>query len=251
MESVYRNWIAAEEADRRALGTNPRFPILVFVLSDMLGSVGRWREATDLSNRLDRSRFLLPGAERKAILNLWSAGDLQAADEAITAAVQRWPDQRQVWRTRIAYLLYSGRPAEALATLRDRSNHPRDLTPGVVDAVTATAEALTGQKPKEEAISASLRFVRKHPELTHPMAHAVAALGDKPTVIALLTGYYFGEGEWAMLAPQGGDQDRQTSPLFQPPMRGLWQEPAFNGLLQRIGLNDYWRRTGKQPDFRG
>jgi tetratricopeptide (TPR) repeat protein len=251
MESVYRNWIAAEEADRRALGTNPRFPILVFVLSDMLGSVGRWREATDLSNRLDRSRFLLPGAERKAILNLWSAGDLQAADEAITAAVQRWPDQRQVWRTRIAYLLYSGRPAEALAILRDRSNHPRDLTPGVVDAVTATAEALTGQKPKEEAISASLRFVRKHPELTHPMAHAVAALGDKPTVIALLTGYYFGEGEWAMLAPQGGDQDRQTTPLFQPPMRGLWQEPAFNGLLQRIGLNDYWRRTGKQPDFRG
>jgi hypothetical protein len=33
-------------------------------------------------------------------------------------------------------------------------------------------------------------------------------------------------------------------------MRGLWQEPAFNGLLQRIGLNDYWRRTGKRPDFR-
>ena len=251
MEPVYRNWIAAEQADRSALSTNPRFPILVFVLSDMLGNVGRWREAANLSDRLDRTKFLLPGAERKAILNLWSAGDLQAADHAITAAVQRWPDQRQIWRTRVAYLLYSGQPAEALAILKDRTNHPRDLIPGVVDVVTWTAEALTGKIPRSQAIAASLQFVRIHPELTHPMAHAVAALGDKTTVFALLNGYYFGEGQWARLAPEGGDQDRQTSPLFQPPMRGLWHESSFDALLGRIGLHDYWRQSGKRPDYWG
>ena len=80
MSPVYRNWIDAEQSARRALSKNPKFPILLFVLSDVLGNVGRWRDATELSNRLDRKKFLLPGAERKAIINLWSAGDLQTAE---------------------------------------------------------------------------------------------------------------------------------------------------------------------------
>ena len=250
MDPLYRHWIAAEEEDRRALARNPRFPILLFILSDMLGSVGRWREATELSNRLDRSKFLLPGAERKAILNLWAAGDLQAADEAIRSAVERWPDQRQVWRTRIAYLLYSGRASEALAILNDRPNLPRDLVPGVVEAATATGDALIGRIGKADAIAANLQFLKRNPSLVHPVAHAVVAMGDKATTLSLMNGYYFGEGEWRSLAPPGGDQDRQTSPLFQPPMRLLWRDPRFEQLLERIGLTDYWRKSGRQPDFR-
>ena len=249
MDPVYRHWIAAEQADRKALARNPRFPILLFVLSDMLGSVGRWREATELSNRLDRKKFLLPGAERKAILNLWSAGELQAADEAIAAAVQRWPDQRQVWRTHLVYLLYGGRPTEALAMLRDDIGRPRDLVPGVVEAATATAEALVGTISRAQAVAANLDFVKTSPALTLPVVHAVTALGDAPTAFSMLRGYYFGEGEWASLAPPGGDQDRQTSPLFQPPMRGLWKTQEFEKLVQRIGLADYWRRSGQRPDY--
>ena len=249
MDLVYRHWIAAEQADRKALARNPRFPILLFVLYDMLVSVGRWREATELSNRLDRKKFLLPGAERKAILNLWSVGELQAADEAIAAAVQRWPDQRQVWRTRLVYLLYGGRPTEALAMLRDDIGRPRDLVPGVVEAATATAEALVGTIGRAQAVAANLDFVKTSPALTLPVVHAITALGDAPAAFAMLRGYYFGEGEWTSLAPPGGDQDRQTSPLFQPPMRGLWKTPEFEKLVQRIGLADYWRRSGQRPDY--
>ena len=249
MDPVYRNWMAAEQADRKALAHNPRFPILLFVLSDMLGSVGRWREATELSNRLDRKKFLLPGAERKAILNLWSAGELQDADEAIAAAVERWPDQRQVWRTRLVYLLYGGRPTEALAMLGDAASRPRDLVPGVVEAATATAQALVGSMGRADAIAANLDFVKANPALTLPVVHAVVALGDGPTAFSMLKGYYFGEGEWAALAPPGGDQDRQTSPLFQPPMRGLWTDRRFEALVRRIGLSDYWQKSGTRPDY--
>ena len=250
MEPLYRNWMAAEQADRSALSKNPRYPILLFVMSDMLGSVGRWREATELSNRLDRKKFLLPGAERKAILNMWAAGDLQQADEAIAAAVERWPDQRQVWRTRIAYLLYSGRATEALAILRDKPNHPRDLLPGMADAATATAEALTGAIDKAAGISANLGFLKTNPAPALPVTHAIVALGDAGTAFALLDGYYFGEGDWAALAPPGGDQDRQTSPLFQPPMRDLWRDARFTALVTRIGLTDYWQRSKTRPDYR-
>jgi len=249
MSPVYRNWIEAEQEARRALSTNPKFPILLFVLSDVLGSVGRWRDATELSNRLDRKKFLLPGAERKAIINLWSAGDLQAADEAIKGAVERWPKHRQVWRTQIAYLLYSGRAAEALSILNDPEKRPLEVPPGLVDAASATAAALSGHTSPAKAVAANLAYLKTDPGPALAVAQACAAMGDGATSFELLEGYYFGKGEWARLAPPAGDHDRLTSPLFQPPMRGLWKDKRFVALVDQIGLSEYWKRSGARPDF--
>ena len=249
MSPVYRNWLDAEQGARRALARNPKFPILLFVLSDVLGSVGRWREATELSNRLDRTKFLLPGAERKAIINLWSAGDLQGADHAIKAAVERWPKQRQIWRTRIAYLLYSGRADEALSILRDSQERPLDVPAELVDAATATAEALVGHLSPAEAVAINLAYLKENPRLALPIAQACTAMGDPTTSLALLEGYFFARGEWAALTPPGGDSDKQTSPLFQPPMRALWKDSRFVSLIQRIGLWEHWQATGTRPDY--
>ncbi|HEU4956700.1 MAG TPA: TIR domain-containing protein [Sphingomicrobium sp.] len=249
MSPVYRNWLEAERAARSALSKNARFPILLFVLSDVLGNVGRWREATQLSNRLDRKKFLLPGAERKAIINLWSSGDLQAADEAIKAAVERWPKQRQVWRTQIAYLLYSGRASEALTALNDADQRPLDVPPDVIAAASATARGLMGEISRKDAIAANLAYLKTTPGGALPVAQACAAMDDKVTSYDILDGYYFGEGRWAGLVPPAGDQDKQTSPLFQPPMRGLWRDSRFAALVRRIGLTDYWQRSGTRPDY--
>jgi tetratricopeptide (TPR) repeat protein len=249
MSPVYRNWLDAEKEARGALSSNPSFPILLFVLSDVLGSVGRWRDATILSNRLDRKKFLLPGAERKAIINLWSAGDLQAADEAIKAAVERWPKHRQVWRTQIAYLLYSGRASEALSVLNDAEKRPLDVPLGLVEAASATAAALSGQTSPVEAVAANLSYLKTNPGFALPVAQACAAMGDAATSFELLDGYYFGKGQWARLAPPAGDQDRLTSPLFQPPMRGMWKDPRFAALIDKIGLPGYWKRSASLPDY--
>ena len=250
MSPVYRNWLDAERSARHALSKNPGFPILLFHLSDVLGSVGRWREATILSNRLDRKKFLLPGAERKAITNLWAAGDLQAADEAIKAAAERWPKQRHVWRTRIAYLLYSGRASEALSILNDVDERPLDVPPDLIEAASATGRALTGQIGRKEGVAQNLAYLRANSGAALAVTQACAAMGDAAKSFDLLDGYYFGAGKWAALAPPAGDQDRQTSPLFQPPMRALWPDPRFDRLLERIGLEDYWRRSRSAPDYR-
>jgi len=45
MAPLYRHWAAAEQADRRALSHNPRFPILLFVLSDQPGPLRPYPEA--------------------------------------------------------------------------------------------------------------------------------------------------------------------------------------------------------------
>ena len=251
LEPTYRNWHVAEVGHRAALRKNPRIPILMFILSDMLGNVGRWRDAAELSSNFDRTKFLIPGADRKVIMNLWASGDLQGADAALDAAVQRWPQHPQIWRIRVAYLMYSGRPAEALALFRDGAERPVELTPEFIAAVRATAEALAGQRGAADAISQDLKYLNDNPRVALQVTHACAALGNPDEAFAVLDGYYFEKGRWAHVAPPGGDQDRITYPLFQPPMRALWRDPRFDRLLDRIGLNGYWRQSGSVPDFRG
>jgi hypothetical protein len=96
----------------------------------------------------------------------------------------------------------------------------------------------------------SIDYLKKEPEAALDVVHACAALHDLEASFSILQGYYFGEGDWGKLAPPAGDADRQTSPLFLPPMKELWSDSRFNRLLQRIGLDDYWRQSGTRPDFR-
>jgi len=44
-------------------------------------------------------------------------------------------------------------------------------------------------------------------------------------------------------------QDDNPSFLFTPQMAALRRDPRFMPLAARIGLLDYWRSTGKWPDF--
>ena len=251
LDPLYRNWLAAEQQDRAALDKNPRLPILLFVMADMLGQVGRWRDAVSYSKRFDRRNFLIPGADRKLITDLWCSGDLIGADRALATAVRQWPNHAQIWRIRIGFLMYSGRTKELLTLLRDTRDHPPELSTQFIATVDTTAKALAGERDRSDAIRHNLDFVEAQPLMALPVAQACAALQDSDTAFSLLQGYYFGEGEWSRLAPLGGDQDRVTNRLFQPPMARLWKDRRFDDLVHRIGLSDYWRRSGTQPDYRG
>lgn len=250
MDQVYHNWSNAEDARRRAVALYPTMPLHVSMLADVLGNVGRCREAAQVSLRADRTRFLIPGADRKIIVHLWAAGRLQEADVALQKAGARWPQHPQVWRTRLGYLLYSGRPSEALAMLDDAATRPDGIPIAVVDAARATAEALIGKGDPTAAVKANLAYLEKSPSKAPQVAQACAAVGDADTALALLRGYYFGEAPWASLAPPGGDEDRITASLFLPPMRHLWQTAPFDAMLTRIGLENYWQRSKSMPDFR-
>lgn len=250
LDPVYRRWLQVEQADRDALKLQPEMPLLLFLLGDVYASVGRWNDAAALSRKFDRSHFLIAGADRKVVVNLWSAGDLQGADDAMRIAVDHWPRNPYVWRTRIAYLMYSGRPADALTVLGDRSARPPDTADHAIAALAGTARALAGEGSASPAIDANLALLRMDRSAAFSVVHACAALGDATSAFDILEGYYFGQGRWAEAAPAAGDEDRVTSPLFQPPMRSLWTDRRFAAILNRTGLNEYWRQSRTMPDFR-
>jgi hypothetical protein len=251
LKPLYGHWREAERADRKALtASSGRLPLLLFIMSDMLRSVGRCREAADVSTKFDRKAFIIPGADEQVLLDLWSAGDLQGADEALRLAIQHWPQHPQVWRTRLAYLMYSGRPAEALELLHNESERPPGTPADLVQAMDATAKAIAGQGPASDAVARGLAYLKTSPAAVFGVVHACAMLNDLDTTFALLEGYYFATGAWSKLAPVAGNLDRATDALFQPPMKPVWNDPRFALLMQRIGLEDYWRESGTVPDSR-
>jgi tetratricopeptide (TPR) repeat protein len=250
LDPLYRHWRSAEQTDRAALERSPPIPLLFFLLSETLGSVGRMKEGAAISVKADRKRYIIPGADRRVVLDLWAAGDLQGADEALKLAVEHWPQQPQVWRTRLQYLMFSGRPSDALAILHNEAERPSGTPDGLVRALDATAKALGGEGEHAKAVMRNLDYLKEQPTAAFGVTHACAALGDFETSFAILQGYYFGEGAWSSVAPPGGNQDRATSGLFLPPLKPAWRDARFARLLQRIGLDDYWRQTGTIPDFR-
>ena len=250
LDPLYRHWRSAEQADRNALERSPPIPLLFFLLSETLGSVGRMKEAAAVSIKADRKRFIIPGADRRVVLDLWAAGDLQRADEALKLALQHWPQQPQVWQTRLQYLIFSGRPSDALAVLHNEAERPSGNTAQLATALEATAKAMAGQGSRADALARNLDLLKVQPAAVFAVTHACAALGDLDSSFAILDGYYFREGAWGEVAPPGGDQDRGTSALFLPPMRSAWNDPRFSLLTRRIGLDDYWRQTRTVPDFR-
>ena len=251
LEPVYRHWGEAEFASRRTLSKNPTRTILLVLHSDFLGNVGRWQEAARFTKQVDRQRYQIPGGYWRLVVDLWGSGELQAADDALADAVRQWPQNPMVWRTRAAYLMYSGRPGEVLTMMDNSAVHPAELASDYLETLRATAGALAGHNGKAAAIDLNLAYLQANPAWALQIAQAVVALGAADKAFELLDGYYFGEGAWSQLAPKGGDEDRVTKPLFQPMMSSIWRTPEFGRLLERTGLEANWRNSGTRPDYRG
>ncbi|MEO8176700.1 MAG: toll/interleukin-1 receptor domain-containing protein [Sphingomicrobium sp.] len=250
LDPLYRHWGAAERADRAALRDSPPIPLLWFLLSETLGSTGRSKDAAAASIKADRQHFIIPGADRRVVLDLWAAGDLQGADEALRLAINHWPQQPQVWRTRLQYLMFSGRPSDALAVLHNDAERPPGTAASLVKAFDSTAQALAGRGSAATAVASGLDYLRDQPAAVFGVTQACAALGDLDTAFSILDGYYFDRGAWRGVTPAAGDQDRATNSLFLPSMKPAWGDARFARLVTGIGLENYWRQSGTVPDFR-
>ena len=250
LDPIYRNWARAERASRAAYNNGPPLPILPAIMSNILGNVGRWRDAARYTKSINRNELVIPGVSWRLLNDLWASGDLQAADNELEVAVKHWPQHARVWRARVSYLMYSGRPADVLRILREPADIPVEFNQEFLTTLRMTAEALSGQTPPQAAVARSLAYVRAKPAAALDAAQACVALGSREAAFDIFQGYYFGEGDWRAVAPIGGDEDRITNPLFQPVMAPMWRDPRFDRLLDRIGLNAYWRETRTVRDFR-
>lgn len=255
----YGQWRRVEERGREIARRHPDIPLSHHLHGDVLAATGRWREAVRAMAQIDRRRFMIPLSDRSIIQALWVAGNIQQAETLLTQAAERWPIHHAIWNLRIEFLTHSGRAAEAVDLLGNRSAQPPNYPENQLNAALLTAQAVAGAA-SATAISANLDLLDDGRAtylayLNHKISMALlvaqrsAALGDLDLAFAILDGYYFKRGLYAALAPEAGDEERTTVSLFEPAASKLRRDPRFAALVREIGLEDYWRSAGA-PDYR-
>lgn len=246
---AYRNWEGREAAALDVLREFPGAPLAQFSLANVQAQTGRWREAAATACRISRTRFLLPAVEQFTVLALWSAGDIVQAELAGERAARRFPAFAGLWEARVTVLAHSGRTGEAIAMLDDSLGRPRDYPLAKLDAARLTALALAGSASPDEAIRHNLQLLETGGLDALTVAQRCAALGRDDDCFGLLDGHYLAKGNWASCR-QVAEEDLSTSELFMPPMNRLRNDRRFAKLIRDVGLEAYWKRIGKEPDFR-
>jgi DNA-binding winged helix-turn-helix (wHTH) protein/TolB-like protein len=205
--------------------------------AQVLGDVGRLREAvTSLQVAHATDEWGAPKTAQLARAHA-NTGNLAAARARIQKGVQLWPNHSGVRRVRRYIAGFFEQPSEALATFdamdaqAPSGENENKIWRSFVKAKAAHSGRLTAETALQIREAADSKEISRENEIL-----MLAALG---------------ETRRAMEAANSALEHKrfQSWVLFAPVTRNLRQDPGFVVLTTRMGLIDYWRETGKPPDF--
>lgn len=220
-------------------GRHPKSPVgaLYSYESWLLSDVGRLREA--LSSQLVAHANDEWGAPKTAQLARAYAniGNLPAARAWIQKGVQLWPNHSGIRRYQRHIAGFYEQPSEALATFNSMDaqapagRDENQIWRSFVKAKAAHSERLMAETTLQIREAADQEKISRENEIL-----MLAALG---------------ETRQALEAANSTLNQRRFESwvLFAPITRNLRQNPGFVDLAARMGLIEYWRETGKRPDF--
>jgi len=248
----YRRWLEREAQLGAFLRDHPDSALGHALLAHQLFEVGRLDESLTMSLRAIEISPMLKVGWIERVMVLSYAGRNGEADLAVEEARSRWPRDIGIWLLGRMVLTDSGRHAEAVAYLRDAARRPDTVTPYGLEMQIRSSEALaTGQ-----GIAEAKKTIRDVPaallvEVLSGSASDMAQFGMTDEMFALFEAHYFGGVvNNTRIPPPGPLDNRFSCTLFSPPVLTLSGDPRYASLLERTGLEDYWRKSGTIPDFR-
>ena len=249
---VFRRWLEREARLRAFLGDHPDSALGHALLADLLLGVGRIEECLAAARRaikIDPMRQIGWIVQTRA---LSYAGRNNGADLAAEETRLRWPRDFRIWLMGYIVLMDSSRFAEAVTYLRDTTRLPGTIPTSLLETLVGNAESLaTGQ-----GIAERRSLIRKQPVDLLLGSLAISApgmvrFGMTDEAFTLIAASFFGGIVYGTrVAPPGPIDPRPTSSLFSPAVLSLRGDPRYTSLLERSGLENYWRKSGTQPDFR-
>ena len=252
----YRRWHLVEPRLRRYVRDLPGHWYGNFLMGWLLRGVGRHKDAIPFARRSVEIDPMNPLSWSALGATLAYSGQSEESDAALDEGVRRWPGHADLWFTRYALFLYSRRFGEAAEFARDSDNSPVPWPPHIPGTYGGLAEALA--KNDESGIAAGRAYFRGVLRKDEPgtleavprFAPLLAMTGARGDALSAFEAYLFGGDLFGRKVPSPrADEARFTSGLFSPPMLAQ-RDARFARLLGRSGLEDYWKRSGSQPDFR-
>lgn len=200
--------------------------------AEVLQLVGRMKDSVKDARRAVQLDPLSPRARGSYIYALANAGLHDAAIEQLREAERLWPGSSQVAANRYFFNLRYGNPELAWDYLRDEPSADwmnarsylqarADPSPAKVRRAISDAEGLYRMRPNslQHLIQVYGQFDRNE------RLREVLETADRENVIELV------------------------DLTFRTPTADFWNDPRTLRIAKRVGLLDYWRSSGKWPDF--
>jgi DNA-binding winged helix-turn-helix (wHTH) protein/tetratricopeptide (TPR) repeat protein len=252
----FRRWLETEKSLRAFLRDHPDSALGNVALGHLLLEVGRLEEAIDHARRVTEIDPVQQIGWATLAQAYHFAGRNHEAANAIAEGMSRWPQSSRLWFFGSEVLAASNRFAESAAYLRDSSRRPRLVPQELVEHVARMYDALATPSGTAASVETILETDRRHSassliENICSSAPMRVRLGLTAETLELLDAYYFGGSvNGQRVAPPGPLDPRPTYTLFSPEVLALKDDPRHASLLERTGLENCWRKSGTQPDFR-
>jgi DNA-binding winged helix-turn-helix (wHTH) protein/TolB-like protein len=231
-ESILRRGLKHAKHPKQPLGALYSYSAI------LLSDVGRFREALSFQLVARATDEWGPPKTAQLARVYANMGNLPAARSWIQKGVQLWPNHSGIRRVQQYIAGFYEQPSDAL-TILNRLD-ARRAADGKQGAVWRSfIEARSARSPRD--IVSAIRDIhdagdqKKISRETEAMM--MAGLGE--------TGQAFD----AVNAALNRHELLEPWFLFAPVTRPMRQDPRFVGLANRLGLIEYWRETGKWPDF--
>ena len=211
----------------KAADRSPNNAIVFAEQASALQNVGRMLDGIAAARRAADLDPLSP--PRQLIIALAAAGQFDSARNELARAQRLWPGTGAVRDAMWAFHLRYGDPkiAKQYASFQNQGldvflNARADPTPANI-----------------EKVKAFIRPFEKRPGPEN-LAMAIQALGEFKQVNDVFA--------WLDRTPtEAVASDAYI--LFRPSLASVRRDPRFMAVAKRIGLLDYWRSSGKWPDF--
>ena len=222
----------------QALAANPSWAYANREKAHLLFDVGRLAEGVAVIERAAAANPLSLNISTETYL---VANGQTAAGNAELERLQRlWPHSPVVWFSGLQIYGWEKRWDEAFALLDDRRSRPTAFTDSDIQAFRSAFAAEKSRTPA--AIQDARRQLLEPPRVPEALMARFAAFAD----LGLADDAFRLADQWSQ-APLTAFN--APSYLFLPDGVALRRDPRFIALAAKLGLVDYWRATGKWPDF--
>jgi hypothetical protein len=197
--------------------------------SDLLQSVGLMVESVQAAQRSAQLNPLSANAETQMIMTLAYAGQISEARQEITRAEKVWAGTGALRDLIWAFNMRFGDPKVAM-TFVDETN----------EVPTLFLKARLDRSPSNLArLVAAIRPYAAHPRGDY-MAFSTQALAEFDQIDDVFM--------W-LEKSSTADVARNSYIYFRPAFENVRRDPRFMAVARRIGLAEYWLKSGKWPDF--
>ena len=256
---IFGDWTPRRAQIARILDEAPDCVPALHEMAILEMSTGRPSAAIPLVEGLLERFPHAPTLLYKRIYHLWVMDRIAELDRVSERAVQLWPAHQAIVVARFTALAFTGRLEQATLHLEESEAAAR-LTASATRLARLVLSALHARDSKSPehrvAVAQIAGMAPMGPVQANGALVMLAGLCALDEAFALADGYFLGRGPMMIGVHHAPGEAaitnkfrRGTQPLFIPSSGRLRADPRFAGLMEAIGLADYWRCTGITPDF--